>query len=311
MSVPAGAHHADVDPCEGASEQAGAKAMAGKVNELASLPGACVRVMELANDPMASVHDIAEVIKYDPGLTARTLKIVNSVCYCPSARIDTVAGAVHALGTDGVRNLAIAAGAIAALDKMSSDLPDINFFWSASVRCALASRALSGIAVGANSELGFVVGLLHAVGQLVLCRERPDQAIRLRERMGMGAEASAALERDIFGFTSAQVGAALLTHWRLPASVVSPVRFQLSPLEARAYPVQAAILYIASTLTASGEGIDDLLATAAAGVDDVTPAVWRAAGLTAAVVPNVVDEIDEHWFEVIEILFPGRLLIGY
>jgi HD-like signal output (HDOD) protein len=52
------------------------------VTTLASLPGACVRVMALADDPHATAQQMAEVIAHDPALAARLLKPVNSAADC-------------------------------------------------------------------------------------------------------------------------------------------------------------------------------------------------------------------------------------
>ena len=82
------------------------------VAALASLPGACHRVMQLADDQRASAREIAEIIDLDPGLCARLLRLVNSPYYGLLCQIENVAHAVQIIGTNALRNLALATGAV-------------------------------------------------------------------------------------------------------------------------------------------------------------------------------------------------------
>ncbi|MCW8948302.1 MAG: HDOD domain-containing protein, partial [Sedimenticola sp.] len=49
--------------------------------DLLSLPEACIRINQLADDPTSSALDMGLVISQDAGLSARLLKIVNSAFY--------------------------------------------------------------------------------------------------------------------------------------------------------------------------------------------------------------------------------------
>lgn len=51
--------------------------MTAGVIKLASLLAACTTVMQLVEDQRASAQQIAEVICYDPGLSAPMLKLAN------------------------------------------------------------------------------------------------------------------------------------------------------------------------------------------------------------------------------------------
>ena len=82
------------------------------VAALASLPGACHRVMQLADDQRASAREMAEVIDLEPGLCARLLRLVNSPYYGLPCQIESVAHAVQIIGTNALRNLALATGAV-------------------------------------------------------------------------------------------------------------------------------------------------------------------------------------------------------
>ena len=113
------------------------KSLVADITDLASLPGVCLRVMELADDPKASAADLAEVISHDPGLAARLLKLVNSAYFGLRNPVDDLGMAVRVCGTESLRTLALATGAVSAFKDIPNDLVDMDAYWNASVHCGL------------------------------------------------------------------------------------------------------------------------------------------------------------------------------
>lgn len=282
--------------------------LAASVVDIASLPMACTRVTHLANDPQSSAQEIAEVVSLDPGLSGRLLKLVNSAYYALPDKVDTVSSAVRVLGTDALRNLALATGAIATLNKIGNELVDMEEFWRTSVHCALLSRELSRVVFRSSPEQFFAIGLLHGIGQLVMASQAPDHTLEVRKRLRVPGAQRVATELDVFGFSFADVGAELMQAWQLPASLSEPVRYQVRPVQAAGYGIDAAIVHIASSLSELEKlrGVEPYAAQLV-----VESAVWRLAGLVEDVAARVLDDVDEQWFEVLEILSPGSFSIRY
>ncbi|MCK5666920.1 MAG: HDOD domain-containing protein, partial [Thiotrichaceae bacterium] len=62
-----------------------------QVNELISQPEVYLKISHLMDDKWSTVGDFAEVIKYDPNLSATVLRVVNSAFYGFSGQIDSIA----------------------------------------------------------------------------------------------------------------------------------------------------------------------------------------------------------------------------
>jgi len=60
-----------------------------------TLPEIYFRVRDVVEDPNSTMDDLAEVLKLDPAISARLLRIVNSPLYGFSKQIDTVTRAVN------------------------------------------------------------------------------------------------------------------------------------------------------------------------------------------------------------------------
>ena len=279
------------------------------ITTLASLPGACVRVMALADDPGASAQRIAEVVAHDPALAARLLKLVNSAAYGLPHPVDALDTAVRVCGTEALRSLALASSAVSAFASIPNELVDMHTFWNASVHCGLLARALARIARLPQPERLFAGGLLHAVGQLVMYHKVLALAQSILDALRADPQRRADIETRLCGFTYADVSGALLEAWGLPASLVEPVRCHLRPGAATAFPQDAALLNIAREVTILVEPGIKTDARGARPEPAIAPPVWAQSQLVPSVLPAALEQVDAHWFEVIEILNPGGSLV--
>lgn len=118
-----------------------AKDLVSAVSDILSLPETVLRVNEMVDDPQSSAADIGEVIRQDPGLTARLLRIANSPFYGFPSRIDSVPIAITVIGTDQLRDLLLATSAIQVFSDFPNEIVSMETFWRHSLRCAIIARA--------------------------------------------------------------------------------------------------------------------------------------------------------------------------
>jgi len=192
------------------------------IEGLPTLPTIVARINQLVQDPNTSAADINEVLSNDLALSSRLLKLANSSYYGFPSKISSVTHAVVLLGYNTVRNVALSAFVIDALE--ARDLPfGYRPFWAHSVATAAAASTLLRPRSRQLADDGFICGLLHDIGKVVLHQfARPQFAEVLglvRRRDCLIAEA----EREVLGFTHAEVGGALLSEWHLPPFLYSAV----------------------------------------------------------------------------------------
>ncbi|MCP5152021.1 MAG: HDOD domain-containing protein [Ectothiorhodospiraceae bacterium] len=191
---------------------------------IVSPPDVYVRVTELLQDSAASADAIADVIALDPHLTARLLRLVNSVYFGFARRIDTVSRAIAVLGETDLVSLVLAVSAVRSLSKLPTDRLDLESFWRHSIHCALGARAIARRAGVLHPERLFVAGLLHDVGYLVLFNRLPDLMREIATHAGADEELMVGLEQATLGFDHAAVAGDLLARWHLPETTCAAVR---------------------------------------------------------------------------------------
>ena len=144
--------------------------------EVSSLPMVFLRINEAISSPRTSVVDISRIIADDPGLTARLLRLVNSPLYNFPGKIETISRAVVIVGTQQLRDLALATSVLKLFEGIPGDLVTMQSFWEHSVSCGLASRILASYRQEPNVERYFVAGMLHDIGRLVIYSQAPALA---------------------------------------------------------------------------------------------------------------------------------------
>ncbi|MBI5364537.1 MAG: HDOD domain-containing protein [Planctomycetes bacterium] len=206
-------------------------ALVDKLDHLPSVPSLYFELVEATKAPDATIESLGRIIAKDPGMTAKVLQTVNSAVFGLRERIASPGQAATFLGLDVLKSLVLSVGVYSQYDDDELGAFSIEESWKHTMRVANFARAnlQAERATKAQMEEGFLAGMMHDAGQLVLAKNRPDrfQAAHAFAERDRGDRAE--LERRLFGASHAAVGAYLLDKWSLPASVVEAVLFHHVP----------------------------------------------------------------------------------
>jgi len=206
------------------------KALAA-VGEIATLPEVTVKIIEVVEDPKGTARELHEVIKRDPALSAKVLKVVNSAFYGLPGQVASVDRAIVLLGLSAVKNIAIAASISRLFNgSQKSELFDARELWKHSVAVGVAAKKISQLAGDlAGHEEMFLAGLIHDLGLLI---ERQAFASQLNEVVRTKMETQESflnLERRLIGATHQEFGDALTLRWKFPRHLRAAVGFHHNP----------------------------------------------------------------------------------
>ncbi|MCU7553915.1 HDOD domain-containing protein [Alteromonas sp. ASW11-19] len=219
--------------------------LAKQAGELFVLPDSVTRLKECMDDDAASIDDVADVIAFDPSLTAQLLRVANSALYRFPNKIDTISKALQVIGTRSAYDLALAYGVTQAFSEVDSKVIDLDKFWEQSVSCGLLAKYFAERERIRESERLFVAGLLHNVGELVVVATKPDEA---RRCMAFNARVTPKeLQEAILGFSYAELSAALIREWGIPETIYKPVG-EIHNTDQPAYDKEVQIVQLAYVL---------------------------------------------------------------
>src|SRR5580704_5467576 len=200
---------------------------------LSQLAMQLLQYLEMSPDQVPVV-DLCRLISIDPRATAVLLKAANASVNGVSRSITNVADAVRVLGVRPTVGQVLNAAVTSGLGNLAKGLPSELQSWHARrgmfIACATSSFSLE---LGTHSEeAAFLLGILQDVGILALLRGFPKQYQGVLKRWRtIGQLKLPVLEQSDFGCTHADISAAMMERWGMPASFIPPVLHHLKSQE--------------------------------------------------------------------------------
>ena len=212
-------------------------------NALPSAPKVVRQLMETFDQEEVDLMRAAALIESDPVLTAKLIKTANSAFFGLHRTVTNAREAMNMMGLIKVRALVIAA----ALGDGFHRLGGVNLgqFWRYSLNSANLSRYIA-LPIKIDENTAFTSGLVHGIGELVMHVGMPEAMIDLDRSVGMLDHKRARAERGLFGYSYAEVGAALAREWRFPKKMIDAIEHQCAPFDNDVYEPIAGVIHIAA-----------------------------------------------------------------
>lgn len=175
-----------------------------------TMPGSAQKAFKLSIDPNAEARDFIEVIESDEALSARVIKIANSVFFDRGKSSKTIEEAVLVIGINELRSL-LSSTSLSELFPSKDNLRAC--IWAHDVASALIAKTLAGRICPDNAEMAFLSGLMHDIGKLLLIQRVPgdyNKAIKMLSSEGMDF---CSAEEQVFAFTHTEVGLLIAEKW--------------------------------------------------------------------------------------------------
>ncbi len=191
--------------------------------ELAALPQTLAEVLRVVKDENSSATDLADVLRHDPSLTTKMLRVVNSPMYGAGREITTMTQAVMTLGHRAVSALALSTSIYHIAGKWDTAI-DRTRFWRHSLEVAIACREIAEAIRYNCAEEAFITGLIHDIGLLGLERSFTEKFARVWVEAERG-ESIFEQEERIWESNHARIGRFLLEQWNLPEVICQAVGY--------------------------------------------------------------------------------------
>jgi putative nucleotidyltransferase with HDIG domain len=190
---------------------------------------------ELLDAEQCYTSQVADVIRRDPSMTARLLRLVNSVYYGLSNPVSSIEEAVFYLGVRQIRRLAIVTPVIEDLQKLAGHTGfPWREFWRHCIATAIMTRETLGEVQPGSDEVDYVAGLLHDVGKIIMVAAFPDYFEQIQARLREEKPDLLRMETETLGLNHCELGARYLSAHKLPAATIQAVRFHHHPGSATA-----------------------------------------------------------------------------
>jgi len=271
-----------------------------EIDEIPTMLTVAMEIDRLTQDSTTSVKHIGDIIKVDPALTGKVLKIANSPLYATTHRIISLQQAIGRLGFDEIRKISMS---IAIINSFKHNYIDYEKFWVHSIATAYISSYIQKTGNNFDIEQSFSSGLLHDVGIIILDQYFSDtykKVFTIAEQKKYNLEL---VEEKILGINHAEVGAILLKKWRVPENVVDAVLCHHSPASSTIDPRLTKCVYMANFIC-NNRGIDNGTGFFPEGFYDD---IWDELNLNIEEVDRMISEVKQNVEKAKQLLHLGGI----
>jgi len=272
------------------------------ISHIATLPEITVKIIEIVEDATSTANDLISVISNDPALCSRILKVVNSSFYGLPGQVGSIDRAVVMLGLNAVKNIAISA----SMSKLFRGGQLTRSFsardlWMHSVAAATASKMLADAQDVGMSDEAFLSGLVHDIGIMVELQYDRAKLLEVVTAVSPNGEREPKadwreVEREQFGATHEEFGAALCEKWKFPSALARVTGHHHEPMQlAAGERSMACLVHIADRLAAGVSQAPFRLDLQDLSIDG---SVLDEAGVSDAVLAGVRENLQETFDEV-------------
>ena len=196
------------------------------IEHLPPLSPSVSKILELANDITASPKDLLNIIKIDPVLTGKILKVINSAYYALPNQIASLNKALILMGFNTIKNLALSTAIIDNVKGAGNKDFDTNALWDHCLAVAVASKSLARAANVKLSELEeyFIGGLLHDIGRVVIIQNMPEHYIKVVNHPDKSTRPLIEIEKEMMGMNHCEAGAIIAAKWQLPDNLTAIIK---------------------------------------------------------------------------------------
>lgn len=224
------------------------------------LPDVASRILAIVRNPEYSIDGLVAVVRTDPALTTRILKLCNSSLFGLSQPISSVSDAVAYLGSRNLVKLVL----VSCTAPYFRNLPpnayaDPGLLWKQTLACSTACQTLAERCGHGQPATAFTAGILHNVGRVAIVQVVDAETLATAASMMLDPQTpQLEVERKVIGLDHAAASGIVTESWNLPVELRRAVRNHHDVSHVATDDDLTALLHVADELVMS-MGIGDPL----------------------------------------------------
>jgi len=191
------------------------------------LSPAVEKILSLCNESSVAPKDLLDIIRTDPVLTLKILRLVNSAYFSLNNKVTSLNRALILLGFNTIKNIALSTDLV----KVTEGSPYNKHFnyqqlWEHMVSVGATGRFIAR-ATGRprkNLEEYFIAGLTHDIGDFLLMRFATEEYHKIHS---FAKDKNLPLWKctsQVFGFSSSEMGGVLANRWNLQQDIQEVIK---------------------------------------------------------------------------------------
>ena len=202
-----------------------AQALLRSFANMKTLPHVAIRLTKLISNENSSMQEFEKVIKMDPTLVLRLLRVVNSPYYGLRQKVDSISRAVVFVGMKNLRNM-IVTTALKTVFKESQyeEVFSRAHLWLHCATVSICSQMISERIFRRAGDDAYLCGILHDIGMIVEDQVAQDLFLETCKTYTPDTKPFTEYEREVIGADHCEIGYLLACEWNLPVEVQEGIK---------------------------------------------------------------------------------------
>lgn len=220
-----------------------------RFSDIQTMPHVVTQLSKLMADSNTTMKQFEDVIKMDPILVVRLLKLVNSPFYGLVQKVDSISRAIAYIGMKNLHTIAVTE----ALKTIFTDKQETSVFsrkglWLHCAAVSICSKMVAERIFGINGDDAYLTGILHDFGLIV------EEQVEREDFLTMCTQSNSTStmlnnERKLFGTDHCEIGYLMTLDWCMPDPIQEAIRDHHTSLDNVDPQSLAGILQISEYLT--------------------------------------------------------------
>ncbi|MGA3117347.1 MAG: HDOD domain-containing protein [Syntrophobacteraceae bacterium] len=220
------------------------------IEEILPIPQTALKIIRMINDDSYSFKEVSREVLQDQVLSARIIRISNSVSNNSGMKVSSVEKALLRIGD---KHLILLALSFSLQDFISHarqgySLCKGGIFYH-SVWTAGVSGKLAELTGKAHPDQAYTAGLLHDIGKVILDQYMNKAYPLFYRQLQIPGNDLAAAEKTLFGITHSEAGHLLACRWGMPEFLSETILHHHEPDKASLNPYLAHLVHVADLIS--------------------------------------------------------------
>jgi putative nucleotidyltransferase with HDIG domain len=219
------------------------------IETIQPIPQVALKILRLIDEEEYDIKVLTEEIRKDQVISARTLKLCNSVIFAGSNKIESIDHALVYIGLQMLVKLVVSASVDNYFSHSGSgySLCKGGLFHHA-IGTAIISEKLAALTGRVKPGLAYTAGLLHDIGKVVLDQYVSSAYPLFYRKLSDEDSSFSDTEKTILGIDHTEIGSNLARKWSFPQSLIDVIRYHHQPEDAAQNLELAHTVYLADLL---------------------------------------------------------------
>jgi len=219
------------------------------IEKLIPIPQIALKIIRMINDEASSFREVSQEVLQDQVLSARIIRMCNSVSINHGMKVDSIDKALLRIGEKNLMLLALSSSVENFISQASRgySLCKGGIFHH-SVRTAHISSKLAELTGKAHPDLAYTAGLLHDIGKVILDQYMHSAYPLFYRQLQIKGNDLAVAEKTLFGIAHTEAGYQMARCWGMPELVSETVLHHHEPAKSSGNHPLAHMVYVADLM---------------------------------------------------------------